>query len=613
MNTEQLFDTDQRSKAGLVFILCLVIQIGAMALGSQIQSDFGNVTVSNVSYQNFNGIPVRAKLLRPIEATPENPMPGVVYIHGYQNNRETSDAYSLELARRGVVVLNIDAIGRGNSGIPNDIDDPDFDETYGGLTSLEYLRSLPYVKPGSIGLLGHSLGAEMVYKIALQDPNVDALVISGFAYTDEASPTNPRNMLMIFGKWDEYRTRMTSTRDFEAEWMDTPETQAVIPIENPQFGITYGDFDAGTARRVYMPRSIHIQESHHAGAIAEAVTWIRQSLGPAEAYWIPADSQIWQIKEAATLVAMLAGFGSLLPLGLLLLRTRLFSSLQGPVLGEYACTTSEYFKYAGINGLLMWLYLPLIFVLFGLHVYVVQIDQLFPMMLVNGVVWWFLVINLIGFFIFRGWYKRRASQTGLSLAELGVSYQEGRFGLDWGKLGLTVLLAALLFLYAYTSEHLLEQLFIVDYRFIFPFASDLTAYRALMFLIYFPILLIGFIFLGTFLHGILRRPQKATWWQTFLNWSAINTLTLIVPLILFMLIQYLPLFLTGAIPFVGPGGMLANFTMSLFHIIGVLILVTPLSTWFYQLTGKIYLGAVLNAALVTWMFTSSQVIAPIPV
>jgi hypothetical protein len=512
-----------------------------------------------------------------------------------------------------VVVLNIDAIGRGNSGIPNDDSAPDFDETYGGLTSLAYLRSLPYVKAESVGLLGHSLGAEMVYKIALQDPHVNALVISGFAYTEEASGTNPKNMLMIFGKWDEYRDRMTGTRDFETEWMDTPQTQAAIPAENPQFGVTYGDFDAGTARRVYMPRSIHIQESHHEGAIAEAVTWIRESLQPAQAYWIEAHSQIWQIKEAATLVAMLAGFAALLPLGLLLLRTRLFSPLQGPVAGEYACTNREYFKYASINGLLMWLYLPLIFALFGLHVYVFQIDKLFPMMLVNGTVWWFLIINVIGFFIFRGWYKRRSRETGLTLDELGISYNEERFGIDWGKFGKTVLLAVILFLFAYASEHALEQIFIIDYRFVFPFASDLTAYRSLMFLIYFPFLLISFIFLGTFIHGILRRPQKGSWWKTFLNWSVINTLTLIVPLILFMLIQYVPLFLTGAIPFTGPGGMLANYTMSLFHIIGVLILVTPLSTWFYQLTGKIYLGAILNAALVAWMFTSSQVIAPIPV
>jgi hypothetical protein len=80
-----------------------------------------------------------------------------------------------------------------------------------------------------------------------------------------------------------------------------------------------------------------------------------------------------------------------------------------------------------------------------------------------------------------------------------------------------------------------------------------------------------------------------------------------------MMIKYVPLLTAGIIPFVGPGGMLANFTMSLFHIIGVLILVVPLSTWFYQLTGKVYLGAFVNAALVAWMFASSQVIAPIPV
>jgi hypothetical protein len=86
-----------------------------------------------------------------------------------------------------------------------------------------------------------------------------------------------------------------------------------------------------------------------------------------------------------------------------------------------------------------------------------------------------------------------------------------------------------------------------------------------------------------------------------------------VPLVLFLLIQYVPLLTAGLVPFVGPGGMLASFTMNLFHIIGVLIMIVPISTWFFQLTGKIYLGAFVSAALVAWMFTSSQVIAPIPV
>jgi hypothetical protein len=59
--------------------------------------------------------------------------------------------------------------------------------------------------------------------------------------------------------------------------------------------------------------------------------------------------------------------------------------------------------------------------------------------------------------------------------------------------------------------------------------------------------------------------------------------------------------------------MFVTFILNLLHIVIVLCMTIPISTWFFQLTGKIYLGALVNAALVTWMFVSSQVIAPIPV
>jgi hypothetical protein len=512
------------------------------------------------------------------------------------------------------VVLNIDAIGRGNSGVPNDPDAPDFDETYGGRTSLAYLRGLPFVDGARTGMMGHSLGAEMAYAVALNDPTVNALVISGFAYTLDGSTTSPKNMLMIIGKWDEYRERMTGTDDIEAEWMSTPQTRQIIPVENPRLGVTYGDFAQGTARRVFVPRAIHIQESHNRAAIAEALTWMKSALEPGEQDWIDPHNQTWMVKEWATLVAMLAGLAALLPLGLILLRTELFRLLRGPVGGGgYACSSGSYFKFTVINGILMWLYLPLIFVLFGLHVYVIKIDKLFPMMMVNGTVWWFVCINLIGILIFRRWFKRQERERGLTLFDLGISYRKDGFGVDGVGIAKAVILAGILFLFAYFSEHLLENLFIVDYRFVFPFASDLTPYRVLMFLIYFPLLLVGFGLLGPFLHGQLRRPRKETWLKTFVSWSLSNTFAMIAPLVLFLMVQYVPLFAVGVIPFVGPGGMLASFTMNLFHIIGVLVMITPISTWFYQLTGKIYLGALINAALVAWMFVSSQVIAPIPV
>jgi len=141
----------QTGKAFLFFLVCLIVLFAAEIIASLVQKDFGRVAVRNVTYPNTNGIRIRAKLFRPAEASPGAPLPGIVYIHGYQNNRETGDAYCLELGRRGFVVLNIDAIGRGNSGLPGDPQGPDFDPTYGGKSSLDYLRSLPGVNRRAIG------------------------------------------------------------------------------------------------------------------------------------------------------------------------------------------------------------------------------------------------------------------------------------------------------------------------------------------------------------------------------------------------------------------------------------------------------------------------------
>ena len=358
---------------------------------------------------------------------------------------------------------------------------------------------------------------------------------------------------------------------------------------------------------------IHIKESHSREGVSAAVDWMRKALSPAADLWIPVDDQIWEIKEYATLAAMLAGLFSVMPLGLILLRTGPFCRLSVPVTDKAISSPRDFWRHVSINGILMWLYLPIILVLFAVHVYLVRIDGLFPMMMVNGTVWWFLWVNGIGFLLLRRWLRRKNDTEGITWSDLGISFHPDRFKLDWTELGLTILLGLILFGYAYALEHILEAVFIVDYRFIFPFASDLTPYRFWMWLLYFPFLLAGFLQMGFFLHGQIRGPRKETWLWTYLNDSLKNILVMVVPLVLFLLVQYIPIFTVGVVPFVGPGGMLASFAMNLFHIIGVLIIIVPIQTWLFQMTGRPYLGAVVNAAIVAWMFTSSQVIAPIPV
>ncbi len=418
---------------------------------------------------------------------------------------------------------------------------------------------------------------------------------------------------MIIGQYDEFRRRMTGVRNIEKEWLSAPPSQKIFAVSDPQPGTTYGDFAQGTARRVFIPPITHIQESHDRPAVAEALDWMRRALVPAPRYWIDPHKQTWPIKEGATLLAMVAGLAALLPLGALLLNNRLFRPLKGAVPTSYGCTWKSYLQFSALNGLLLWLYLPLIFILFGIHVYLLKIDRAFPLMMVNGVVWWFFWINLIGFLLLFIWYKRRAAAARVTWLDLGVSFRQRGWSLDLRLLGLTFLLAALLFAFAYGSEHLLETLFLVDYRFIFPFASDLTPERAWIGLRYFPFILVGTLFLSLFMHGPLRLPARVGALKTFFYWSGANLLALIVPLLLFLAVQYVPLLTTGHIPFEGPGGMFIPFIQGLFHLIVVLLLTVPLSTWFFQLTGKIYLGAVLNAALITWMFASSQVIAPLPI
>jgi len=172
---------------------------------------------------------MRAKLFRPNLATMENPLPGVVFIHGYQNNRESGDAYNIEMAKRGFVVLGIDAIGRGNSDVPNDLEDPNFDDTFGTRTSMKYFRSLPFVKKESVGIMGHSMGAKFAYHVALEDPSINAVIIIGSAYDKRASFENPKNMLMIIGELDEFRDFFTKTKDIVKEWMLTEATQNAFP------------------------------------------------------------------------------------------------------------------------------------------------------------------------------------------------------------------------------------------------------------------------------------------------------------------------------------------------------------------------------------------------
>ena len=609
-----VFDLKVRKTATWLLLVSIVVMlIGQVGAYAAMTNGF-TVKVSNITFANKNGLTVRGKLFRPADATVENPAPGVVYLHGYQNNRETSDPYGIELARRGFVVITLDTLGRGNSDNQFSEDEPGFDPTHGADSAFVYLQDLPYVDAARCGLGGHSLGGEMSYAAAAANPEVQAIVFSGYGYLDTATLDVPKNMLMILGKYDEYRERMTGTDDFEAEWMSSPQTLAAIGSTGLDFDTTYGSFADGTARRVHMTLTTHVGESFDKSAIAEAITWYHQALAQDSPLTIPADQQIWRYKEIGSLLALVAGIFSILPAAILLLGIKPFSALVGVPNVAYACDRKTFRNTFLINSGLTLLFLPLVLTIFGLHVYVVRIDKVFPMMMVNGVVFWFLVINIIGFLIFRGWLKKqRIANPAVNPRELGISESEEKIRLSWTKIWRVLLLGVVLFAFVYALEAIPESLMLVDWRYKFPYASDLTAYRFLMMLLYFPLFLIGFIQVNIMLQGQLRPKPGKSHFATILRKSVVGTLVMVIPLMFMMALQYVPLFTAGIVPFVGPGGALVGFVINIEHMIVLLALMVPVGTVLYEATGSVYPGAVLNALIVTWMFTSSSVIAPLPI
>ena len=92
--------------ACLWLAICLVITLICMIFANLIQTDFGKVEVVTAAFEvgrgNDEPYTITYKMYVPKEASAENPLPALLCLHGYQNDRETSAAYAMEAVAWGV-------------------------------------------------------------------------------------------------------------------------------------------------------------------------------------------------------------------------------------------------------------------------------------------------------------------------------------------------------------------------------------------------------------------------------------------------------------------------------------------------------------------------------
>lgn len=101
-----------RTKAIIALAVFLAAIFGCMFAADRIQTGSGSIDVTEGWIDTDVGN-LFYKLYTPKSATVESKAPGVLLLHGYQNDHETCAAYAVELARRGAVVLCLDEYGHG--------------------------------------------------------------------------------------------------------------------------------------------------------------------------------------------------------------------------------------------------------------------------------------------------------------------------------------------------------------------------------------------------------------------------------------------------------------------------------------------------------------------
>jgi pimeloyl-ACP methyl ester carboxylesterase len=238
-------DVHGRGRLSLVWIGLLIVAFGAL-LAYLVQTA-GGIRIQDVRFTGTNGTPMSGHLYVPPNASAKTPAPGVLAVHGYFNSREAQSGFAIEFARRGYVVLALDQTGHGYSAPPA------FANAFGGIDGLKYLRSLDIVDKDNIGLEGHSMGGWTAMNAAAAMPDAyKALVLEGSStgkpFAPEGTPQFPRNLAVVFSKYDEFPGIMWHVPT-AAVVAASKKLQQVFATDAPvEPGKVYGSIEAGTGR-----------------------------------------------------------------------------------------------------------------------------------------------------------------------------------------------------------------------------------------------------------------------------------------------------------------------------------------------------------------------------
>ena len=663
-----------KNKKSLIALICFTVLIIAfMIIANGIQTNWGKVEVSIVKYPFTDSNGKRqflcGKLYKPVSATKEHPAPAVLLLHGYQNDKETNDAYSIELSRRGFVVLSMDEYGHGwtSEGMKergwtnhkvttNYGEDSEENKTYktlgsggairykimmnfsnlsffnnrysrgsdgsflydssmGGIESILQLSQYNFVDKYRIGVSGHSMGTWAAWSTAAAAP-VKAIVLQcGELFRKSAYDSNSikfNNVLLLQAKWDEFNYFRDYKNTVTEKLMASDLRREFLDTdeENPQFNKTYGYFADRSARRIELIKTNHRLTTHDHHALTAAIDWFGGTLE--QDYSISSRKHVYGIKEFLVFASFLLAVFALLPIINLLLDIPFFASVKQKMPSDENKfkTNKSWWKGAIITMLIAAFTYPFMTQL-G-HGLLPLPENIFRMTIGNGFLSWYLlliIIMLITTMI--PWYKSKKTNKAISFYDIGMAEESKANKFGWALLGKSVLVTLIALAYIYILVTIFTKAFMLDFRIIWPFIKPFNAERFGQFFVYIPVFFIFFLMNNSKIFAQMKTKyvtdsSASAYFQCW--WR--NALCMAGGLMIIVLLEYIPFFLG-----LGPGADLCFGTTFGGPFMSLLIVFVPqvivfsfLGTSLYRKTGHVFVSSFVIASLACWIVTSGSAI-----
>lgn len=159
-----------KKQAVRFFCLTLAILLISSIFIWGFQTSWGDVEIRRLQLMGENGTKISTLVYIPETASAENPAPCAVIYHGRSNQGHSNDTWSMELARRGYVVLSPDLTGGGESAVMGGGSDPALRANQAAFVA-EYALSMDIVDPDYLNIIGYSLGTQTTTLVAEKMPD----------------------------------------------------------------------------------------------------------------------------------------------------------------------------------------------------------------------------------------------------------------------------------------------------------------------------------------------------------------------------------------------------------------------------------------------------------